>query len=110
MNSQATPQAGASASPDPVNLASESVAGEEDPGASMDMDTSSGSGNAAASGAVPVKAAGSGAANPGDEAAPGTPGTGENICRECGGSGRIDGAPCASCGGTGKVTVGVGGA
>ena len=107
MNSQANPPAGASGTPEPVNLSSESVAGEEDPGASMDMDASSGSGNAAA---VPVKTVGTGTANPGDEAAPGTPGTGENLCRECGGSGRIDGAPCVSCGGTGKVTVGVGGA
>ena len=31
--------------------------------------------------------------NPGDEAAPGTPGTGEDICPECHGKGRIDRAP-----------------
>jgi len=47
--------------------------------------------------------------NPGDEAAPGTPGTGENLCPRCGGSGRIDGAECRECGGTGKVIEGIGG-
>jgi DnaJ-class molecular chaperone len=47
---------------------------------------------------------------PGDEAPPGTPGTGENLCRACGGSGSIDGAPCVTCDGTGKINEGVGGA
>ncbi|MDB5742970.1 MAG: hypothetical protein JWR68_1285 [Polaromonas sp.] len=100
-------QSTASGSAKPVNMASESVAGEEDPGASMDMPAASGS--AASNGPVPVPAP-SGTVNPGDEAPPGTPGTGENICRECGGSGRAGNAPCPSCGGSGKVTVGVGGA
>lgn len=48
--------------------------------------------------------------NPGDEAAPGTPGTGENLCRQCNGTGRLDGQPCPECGGTGKVIEGIGGA
>jgi hypothetical protein len=48
--------------------------------------------------------------SPGDEAPPGTPGTGEDICPKCGGSGRIANAPCANCQGTGKVTRGIGGA
>lgn len=48
--------------------------------------------------------------NPGDQARPGTPGTGENTCPECGGSGRVEGRACQSCGGTGKVIEGVGGA
>lgn len=49
---------------------------------------------------------------PGDEVAAGTPGSGESICRTCGGSGRAGslGAQCPECLGTGKVTVGVGGA
>ena len=55
----------------------------------------------------------SGAANagmkPGDEAAPSTPGTGENVCPECRGTGRVGGAVCKQCNGTGKVTQGIGG-
>lgn len=47
---------------------------------------------------------------PGDEAAEGTAGTGQAICRECGGSGRdFERRPCPTCGGTGKVIAGVGG-
>ena len=46
---------------------------------------------------------------PADEAPPGTPGTGEDVCRRCGGSGRIDSGPCPDCGGTGKVVEGIGG-
>lgn len=48
--------------------------------------------------------------NPGDEASPGTPGTGEALCQRCGGSGRIADGSCPECGGSGKVTRGVGGA
>jgi hypothetical protein len=48
---------------------------------------------------------------PGDEAPPGTPGTGENVCRRCGGSGRIEGgATCPDCLGSGHITTGIGGA
>jgi DnaJ-class molecular chaperone len=48
--------------------------------------------------------------NPGDEATPGTPGTGEDVCPDCKGSGRnASGQPCPACGGTGKVTEGIGG-
>lgn len=47
--------------------------------------------------------------NPGDEAAPGTPGTGENLCPHCNGSGEHDGRPCPVCGGTGKVVEGLAG-
>lgn len=48
--------------------------------------------------------------NPGDEAPPGTPGTGEDICPECSGTGRRDGNECQNCGGTGRIVEGVGGA
>lgn len=48
--------------------------------------------------------------NPGDEAAPGTPGTGENLCPHCSGRGRHDdGSECSVCGGTGKVIEGLAG-
>ena len=47
--------------------------------------------------------------NPGDEAAPGTPGTAENLCPDCKGSGKLDNAPCKTCGGTGKVVEGLAG-
>ena len=47
--------------------------------------------------------------NPGDDAPPGTPGTGENICPACGGSGTVSNTPCQPCGGTGVVIEGVGG-
>ena len=47
---------------------------------------------------------------PGDEAPPGTPSTGENVCPECGGTGRLGASACPNCQGTGKVIVGIGGA
>lgn len=48
--------------------------------------------------------------NPGDDASPGTPGTGENVCPVCNGSGRSEDGECQNCGGTGKVIEGIGGA
>lgn len=47
--------------------------------------------------------------NPGDEAAPGTPGTGEDICPVCRGTGRAEGRPCSHCGGSGRIIEGIGG-
>jgi hypothetical protein len=47
---------------------------------------------------------------PGDEAAPDTPGTGEDLCEVCGGTGiRKDGSECPNCEGTGRVIHGIGG-
>lgn len=46
---------------------------------------------------------------PGDEAADGTPGTGEKPCPRCGGSGRVGDCDCALCRGTGSVIAGIGG-
>jgi hypothetical protein len=48
--------------------------------------------------------------NPGDEAAAGTLGTGEDTCRKCGGSGKLEGKPCPDCGGAGIIIEGIGGA
>ena len=46
------------------------------------------------------------ATHPGDQAPPGTPFTGEDLCPTCGGSGRLEqGEDCPTCGGTGKVIV-----
>ena len=48
---------------------------------------------------------------PGDEAPAGAPGTGETLCRRCGGSGTLAaGGPCPECGGSGKTVAAVGGA
>ena len=46
---------------------------------------------------------------PGDDAPPGTPGTGEAACPRCGGSGTLDAAPCRNCAGTGVVIQGISG-
>ena len=40
---------------------------------------------------------------PGDEAPPGTPGTGEDVCPTCLGSGRVDGTECEACLGRGRI-------
>lgn len=55
-------------------------------------------------------AVGASVGKPADEAAPGTPGTGEGLCPECSGRGRKDDRPCPACAGTGVVIQGVGGA
>jgi hypothetical protein len=48
--------------------------------------------------------------NPGDQTAPGTPGTGENSCPVCRGTGQVNGGECQNCGGTGVIVEGIGGA
>ncbi|GAB3400858.1 hypothetical protein NX774_01800 [Massilia agilis] len=48
--------------------------------------------------------------NPGDAALPGTPGTGEDICSACNGTGKLaDGRQCPMCGGSGRIVEGIGG-
>ena len=47
---------------------------------------------------------------PGDEAPPGTPGTGEDVCPACDGSGKVDGEACQNCDGSGRIVSGIGGA
>jgi hypothetical protein len=93
---------------DPLDLAT-SVAGEEDPGASMDLAQGGAQGQPAAA-ARTQPSAGRPDMAPGDEAPPGTPSTGEKVCPQCGGSGRLGASSCPNCLGTGKVTVGIGGA
>lgn len=48
--------------------------------------------------------------NPGDEAEPGTPGTGEDLCPVCSGTGRRAQHTCPNCNGSGRVIEGIGGA
>ena len=95
---------------DPIDLAG-SVAGEEDPGASLDVPNGTEGRSdqpAGQRGDRPVAAQQPMA--PGDEAPAGTPSTGENVCPQCGGSGKLGASSCPNCQGTGKVIVGIGGA
>jgi DnaJ-class molecular chaperone len=48
--------------------------------------------------------------NPGEEAPPGTVGTGQVICPDCAGTGRKGAERCPNCNGTGRVIRAVGGA
>lgn len=57
-----------------------------------------------------LSGAGAAQRNPGDEAVPGTPGSGEDYCHVCDGSGKHEGKPCQTCGGTGIIVQGIGGA
>ncbi|WP_298963183.1 hypothetical protein [uncultured Methylobacterium sp.] len=50
------------------------------------------------------------AGKPGDKAPPGTPGTGDDLCPRCHGTGRFEARPCPDCNGTGTVTEPIGGA
>lgn len=97
---------------DPIDLA-QSVAGEEDPGASLDLANVRGTEgrNDQPAGQAPHQpTGGQPPMAPGDEAPPGTPSTGENVCPQCGGTGRLGASACPNCEGTGKVIVGIGGA
>lgn len=48
--------------------------------------------------------------SPGDEAAPGSVGSGDDVCPVCSGSGKAaGGSTCQNCRGTGIVTEGIGG-
>lgn len=62
----------------PVDLATESVAGEEDPGASIEL----------------------AAAPPAGAAPPELP---VDFCRACAGTGLLNGSPCPECEGSGRV-------
>jgi hypothetical protein len=90
-----------------------SAAGEEDPGAAIDIDLPRGTEgrNDQPAGQAPRRPSGAQwPMAPGDEAPAGTPGTGEDVCPQCGGTGRLGASACPNCQGTGKVIVGIGGA
>lgn len=46
----------------------------------------------------------------GDEAPPGTPGTGEDVCPAWKGSGQLAAKPCPNCDGSGRIVKAIGGA
>lgn len=99
---------------DPLDLTT-SVAGEEDPGASIDLATPAGrpapGSNDQPAGQPPRQATEpQGHMRPGDEAPEGSVGTGETVCPRCGGSGKLGASACPECEGTGRITVGIGGA
>jgi hypothetical protein len=47
--------------------------------------------------------------NPGDEGPLDVEGVGENLCRRCGGEGKVEGDRCPECNGSGRVAEGIGG-
>lgn len=47
--------------------------------------------------------------NPGDEAPPGTPSSGEDMCPTCNGTGKAEGETCPTCQGEGRINEGIGG-
>lgn len=96
---------------DPIDLLN-SVAGEEDPGASIDLVPRGTEGRSdQPAGQAPGQPSSAQAPmRPGDEAPAGTPGTGETVCPRCGGSGRLGASDCPDCAGTGRINVGIGGA
>lgn len=111
MPAKPTPRTPAVRPDEPIDL-SESVIGEEDPGASIDLANVRMPGaNDQPAGQAPRQPSGAQAPmRPGDEAPEGTPGTGEDVCPQCGGSGKLGASACPACQGTGRVTVGIGGA
>lgn len=92
----------------PIDL-HESVAGEEDPGASIDLANLPAASSGPAATRRPGEQAPAGGMKAGDQAPAGAPATGENVCPRCGGSGRLGASACPDCAGSGKVTTGIGG-
>jgi hypothetical protein len=80
--------------------------------AQMDPAAASGGQGAQQSGGAPsaVMVGGGQDLSPGDEAAPGTVGSGDDVCPVCSGSGKnAGGGACPNCRGTGIITEGIGG-
>jgi hypothetical protein len=80
-------------------------------GGSSGSSGSSGSGGGQASHAPSAQQVGGGEGlSPGDEAAPGSVGSGDDVCPVCSGSGKnASGGDCPNCRGTGIITEGIGG-
>lgn len=71
---------------------------------------SGGSGGGHGGAPSPQRVGGGEGLSPGDEAAPGTVGSGDDVCPVCAGSGKnASGGDCPNCRGTGIVTEGIGG-
>ncbi len=97
------------ASDPPSITAPHSDDAKESKGTRESKSTGESKGASRPSGNAPSGTASGARVHPGDAARPGTPGTGENLCPDCSGSGVRDGQRCETCGGTGKIIAGVGG-
>jgi hypothetical protein len=94
----------------PSGIQPEDVEGLEQ--ARMDPSASSQPGGGRQSGGPPspVRVDSGQGLSPGDEAAPGTVGSGDDVCPVCSGSGKnAGGGDCPNCRGAGIVTEGIGG-
>ena len=83
--------------------------GQIDPSA-MAGGSQQGGGRQSGGAPSPVQVDGGQDLSPGDEAAPGTVGSGDDVCPVCSGSGKnASGGACPNCRGTGIITEGIGG-
>jgi len=84
--------------------------GDAGTGAAGGSGSGDGSGGQAGHAPSPQQVGGGENLSPGDEAAPGTVGSGDDVCPVCSGSGKnASGGDCPNCRGTGIVTEGIGG-
>ena len=111
LNNVSNPEPRVGANKGPSSDLAESVAGEEDPGASVDL------ARAAAPGRSDPPAArrdngdkdSRTPTSPSGETLLGTPESGQEACPRCGGTGTLAGRDCPECQGSGKLNVGIGG-
>ncbi len=107
MADKPTPSSPTAKPDDPLDLTT-SVAGEEDPGASVDMANDPGRSDQPASQAPALPSQPQGLLRPGGQSAERTAATGETVCPRCGGSGKQGASNCPACVGTGRVRRGAG--
>ena len=94
---------------DPLDLA-ESVAGEEDPGAAIDLEMASpGRSDPPLGRRDNERQDAQTPTSPSGEALLDMPESGHDACPRCGGSGTLAGRECPECQGSGKLNVGIGG-